>query len=157
MPRDIIDDSRNLKKWEENTLQGLNTLLSEGVDPGIISIETLDYPFCLVENLVEKFDLSVCIDAGHQIKYGYNLLETFEKHQSRTTIMHLHGVAFFDHNIKDHTGLDKMPEKYFSQVQMILETFTGVVSLEVFNLENLNTSLSVLSKVFKNIAPNINN
>jgi adenosylcobalamin phosphodiesterase len=160
MPQDIIHDSRNLKKlkkWEENTYQGLNGLLSEGVDPGIISIETLHYPFCLVETLVEKFDLSVCIDVGHQIKYGHKLLETFEKHKLRTAIMHLHGVAFLEHTIKDHTGLDKLPEKYLRQVQMILEGFTGVVSLEVFNLENLNHSLGVLSKIFKNIAPSIKN
>jgi len=40
---------------------------------------------------------------------------------------------------------------------MILENFKGVVSLEVFNLENLNRSLSFLSKGFNNIAPDINN
>jgi len=71
--------------------------------------------------------------------------------------MHLHGVAFFDHEIKDHVSLDQLPEKYFVQIQRILERFTGVVSLEVFNLENLNGSLQCLSKVFNQIVPHIEN
>ena len=159
MPGDIKKDMGNqgkLEKWIKNTRQGLEGLLKDIVNPSIISIETLDYPFPFIETLVEEFNLSVCIDAGHQIKYNYDLVQIFEKHKSRTSIIHLHGVEFFDDAIKDHTSLDKLPEKYLGQVQMILENFTGVVSLEVFNLENLNQSLSFLSKSFNNIAPDIN-
>ena len=50
--------------------------------------------------------------------------------------------------IKDHTSLDRLPEKYMSQIQTMLNNYTGVVSLEVFNLENLNLSLTWLSKFF---------
>lgn len=156
MPSDVkkkIGNKKKLENWVNQTRQSLGTLISDISNPGIISIETLDYPFSCLETLVEEFKLSVCIDAGHQIKYGHNLLETFEKHKLRTSIIHLHGVAFSDQNIKDHTALDKLPEEYLGQVQTILKEFTGVVSLEVFNLENLNRSLMVLSKVFKNIAP----
>jgi len=159
MPADVKKDMANqrmLAKWTDNICQGLERLLKTIVDPSIISIETLDYPFTLIESLVSDFNLSVCIDAGHQIKYNTDLVQTFEKHQSRTSIIHLHGVAFGDDHIKDHTSLDQLPEKYFNQVQTILERFTGVVSLEVFNLENLNRSLLFLSTVFNNITPNIN-
>jgi len=149
-----LKNDQKLKSWVEKTRQSLDLLLSDISNPGIISIETLDYPFCFLETLVEEFNLSVCIDVGHQIKYGYNLLETYEKHKLRTSIIHLHGVEFFDQNIKDHTSLDKLPEQYFSQIQTILEKFTGVVSLEVFNLENLNRSLTVLAKLFRNIPAN---
>ncbi|CCK82146.1 cobamide remodeling phosphodiesterase CbiR [Desulfobacula toluolica] len=156
MPKGIKTDKgnlRQLKDWEEKARQGLGALVSGLSNPGIISVETLDYPFSLVETLVEEFKTSVCIDVGHQIKYGHNLLKTFEKHQYRTSIMHLHGVDFSVPSGKDHTALDKLPEKHFRQVQFILENFEGVVSIEVFNLENLNRSLAFLSKIFKNIAP----
>jgi sugar phosphate isomerase/epimerase len=146
-----ITHQQLLKKWQQRTREGLGALVAELAHPEIISIETLDYPFSLVEDLVAEFDLSVCIDAGHQIKYGHNLLETVEKHQLRTPIMHLHGVSFSHGRVKDHTSLDKLPVNFFRQVQPILEKFTGVVSLEVFNLENLNRSLAFLSKRFKNI------
>ena len=158
MPQKLKNDLANqsrLEQWKQNICQGLEDLVKDMVDPGIISIETLDYPFSLIETLVEQFSLSVCIDAGHQIKYNYDLFQTFEKYKSKTSIIHLHGVAFLDHKIQDHTSLDKLPKKYFDQVQTILKKFTGVVSLEVFNLENLNRSLSLLSKIFNNIAPYI--
>lgn len=157
MPLDLKKDMKNqkqLEKWKETTRKSLGALISDLSNPGILSIETLDYPFPCLETLVEELKVSVCIDAGHQIKYGYNLLKTYEKHKFRTSIIHLHGVDFSHQKIKDHTSLDKLPQKYCKQIQTILEDFTGVVSLEVFNLENLNRSLMVLSKVFKNIAPN---
>ncbi|MBU8850083.1 MAG: sugar phosphate isomerase/epimerase, partial [Desulfobacterales bacterium] len=135
MPMDLkndIEKQGKLKKWIKQTRQSLGALLSDIPNPGIISIETLDYPFSCLETLVEELNLSVCIDAGHGIKYGYNILETFEKHKLRTPVIHLHGVDFSDQNIKDHTSLDKLPEKHFRQIHTILEDFTGVVSLEVF-------------------------
>ncbi|NOX33587.1 MAG: sugar phosphate isomerase/epimerase [Deltaproteobacteria bacterium] len=159
MPPDMKNDIKNQKKlenWKDNTCQGLNALLSKGLDPGMISVETLDYPFFMIETLVEEFGLSVCIDAGHQIKYGHNILKTFEKHKPRTSIIHLHGVVFYGPKILDHTSLDKLAESHMGKVVKILKNFTGVVSLEVFNKENLNRSLNFLSQVFKDIAPNIN-
>lgn len=158
MPMEIKNDIKKqtvVKTWEENTHQGLARLISGISDPRIISIETLDYPFSLIDDLVEEFNLSVCIDVGHQIKYGYNLSETFEKYKQRTSIMHLHGVEFTRQKIKDHTSLDLLPEKYIKQILKPLEAFTGVVSLEVFNRENLNRSLSFLSRYFNDIMPHI--
>ncbi len=147
---DMTDDIKELKIWEERARQSLESLITNMPDPGIISIETLDYPFGLLETMVKELNLSVCIDVGHQIKYGYNLLETFEKNRLQTSIIHLHGVEFSPQAVKDHTALDLLPKKYFNQIQTILEKFTGVVSLEVFNLENLNRSLTALSKIFTN-------
>jgi len=79
MPRDIkkhIKNQEKLEKWLKNTRQGLEDLLKDIVDSDILSIETLDYPFSFIETLVEEFNLSVCIDVGHQIKYNYDLLQT---------------------------------------------------------------------------------
>lgn len=144
-----------LKKWEDNTRESLVTFVSNLSNPGIISVETLDVPFSYLETLVDDFGLSICLDAGHQIKYGHNLLETYEKHKAGIPLIHLHGVDCSGQKMKDHTALDKLPGKYLRQIQSILNEFTGVVSLEVFNLENLNRSLTVLSKMFNNIAPAI--
>lgn len=158
MPLDIEKgrgDQKKLKKWEDNIRYGLGALLSDIQDPGIVSIETLDYPFSFVEKLVEEFNLSVCIDIGHGIRFGHDFLKTFEIHKSRTPILHLHGVDFSGEKRKDHTALDNLPEKHFQKVQKVLNNFEGVVSLEVFNLENLNRSLIFLSKVFNNIVPEI--
>lgn len=150
MPQDIKNDIQNqkkMKRWQYNIRQNLDSILSKVANPEIISIETLNYPFRFVEPFIEEYNMSVCIDAGHQIKYGHSLLETFDKHRLRTPVIHLHGVDFSGQHIKDHTGLDKLPKQYVSQIQTMLCDYTGVVSLEVFNLENLNRSLIFLSKI----------
>lgn len=142
-----------VQKWYDRTEKELGDLTGRISDPAALSVETLDFPFDIAAPLVEKFNLSVCLDAGHQIKYGYDLLKTFKKFSERISIIHLHGVDFSEKSIKDHTSLDRLPEKYLHQALSILKTYAGVVSLEVFNPENLNRSLSCLSAFFPDIEP----
>jgi len=158
MPQDIRQDMENKKKieaWVNTTRNGLNALLSGIDDPGIISIETLDYPFRYVEPLINEFHLSVCVDVGHQIRYGHDLLQTFNSHKSRSPIIHLHGVDCSGVKKRDHKALDALSEDEIRKIRKVLETFKGVVSLEVFNLENLNRSLLVLSRYFQDIPSEI--
>ncbi len=155
IPKSIQTHAGEIIKWQKITEKSLESLRSQVPLPEIISIETLDYPFDFVEPFIEKFNFSVCIDAGHQIKYGYNLLQTFEKQRQKTAVIHLHGVEFSQNGIKDHTSLDKLPERHMNQVKTILNSYSGVISIEVFNLNNLNRSLKVLSKLFRDIQPEI--
>ncbi len=157
MPENVKKDSDSFHKWSDNTHQGLGALLNHVSNPGLISIETLDYPFSIIEPMIEEFNLSVCMDIGHLVKYGYNLLETYGTNQNRTAVIHLHGVDFKTNKIKDHTSLDKLPEETFKEIVTILRRFEGVVSLEVFNLKNLNDSLKSLSQLFKHIIPCVKN
>ena len=154
MPRGVrqdMEDKKKMEGWVNTTRNGLNALLSGIADPGIISIETLDYPFRYVEPLINEFHLSVCLDAGHQIRYGHDLLQTFDTHKSRIPLIHLHGVDCSETKKKDHKALDALSEDEIGNIQNLLEIFRGVVSLEVFNLENLNRSLLVLSRYFQDI------
>ena len=140
-----------ISTWCDTAEKGLASLLSLGIDPGLISVETLDYPFSFIAPLVEMFGLSVCIDAGHQIKYGFDLVETFETHQARTPLIHLHGVDFSVTPYKDHTSLDRLEHPHQKIIRNLLSRFKGTVSLEVFNLQTLNRSLAVLSTWFESI------
>lgn len=140
-----------IKRWQDISRKGLSRFLATGVDPRSISIETLDYLFYHVEPLIREFGLSVCVDAGHQIKYGYDLLATFEAHKTHLPLIHLHGVDFQKDKIRDHTGLDVTPGTHLNTVFNILEQYAGTVSLEVFNLENLNRCLAMLSSRFAQV------
>ncbi len=137
-----------LKNWIENTYDGLKKLLAGSVNPDILSIETLDYPFSLIEPIVQEFNLPVCIDLGHAVKYGYNLKSIYNTHTPNIPLMHLHGVDPSFSPAKDHTRLDRMPQTDFSMILDILKTYTGTISLEVFNQDNLNYSLKFLSSFF---------
>ena len=158
MPRDVrqdAEDSNKMENWIKSTRKGLALFLSGISDPGIISIETLDYPFSYIEPLIRDFHLSVCLDAGHQIRYGYDFFQTFDTHRSRIPVIHLHGVDCSGGGKRDHKALDALSEDEIRRINKVLETFRGVVSLEVFNLENLNRSLLALSRYFQNILPEV--
>jgi sugar phosphate isomerase/epimerase len=154
MPPDVIRDMENPetgKNWLGRTREGLAAFLSGIPDPSVISVETLDYPFSCIEPLICEFHLSVCLDAGHQIRWGHDLLQTFETHRSRIPLIHLHGVDGSGPKIRDHKALDLLSQDEILKVLRVLENFRGAVSLEVFNLEYLNRSLQVLSRYFQNI------
>ncbi len=153
MPTDVIRDMGNPEKrkdWLDCTREGLSAFLSGIPDTSAISVETLDYPFSCIEPLIHEFHLSVCVDAGHQIRYGHDLIQTFEAHRPRIPLIHLHGVDSSGTEKKDHKALDLLPQEEILKIVRVLENFRGVVSLEVFNLDNLNRSLQVLSRYFQN-------
>jgi sugar phosphate isomerase/epimerase len=141
-----------LSAWDKRACQGLELLVPRLSDPGILSLETLWYSPACLKNPVTAFDLSLCIDAGHHFKYNHDLRTTFEGYGERIPVVHLHGVDFSDPAPKDHIGLDRLPDDLFHLTAELLAVYEGVVSLEVFNLENLNRSLARLSEVFGNIS-----
>ena len=132
-----LSDENLVKHWRDRVYQNLTTIKSAVNMQDIIAIETLDYPLELLEDIVLDLDLSICLDLGHLMVYDYNLMEVFNKYSFNTSVIHLHGVE----NDRDHTTLDWLSEKLTSTVLQILKRFTGVVSLEVFSFDDLDSSL----------------
>ena len=130
----------NVKKWQDRVYKNLEKILSAVENRGIIAIETLDYPLELLEDIIVDLELAICLDLGHLMVYDYDLIEVFNKYSFITSVIHLHGVE----NDRDHTTLDRLSEKLTATVMWILKRFTGVVSLEVFSFENLNSSLKFI-------------
>lgn len=137
-----------IHQWQEDAFSGMNMLLSSGIDISDISIETLEYPFEHVEPLIDTLDLGVCLDAGHLIKYGYDVERTFDTHHQKIPLIHLHGVDMTDPQKKDHLALDRLPVKILEKLMQKLGAYEGVVSLELFHKDKLIPSLAVLSNWF---------
>jgi sugar phosphate isomerase/epimerase len=129
-----------LKRWENRVRRNLDRLLGNGIDAGKISIETLDYPFHLLDRILADYGLSVCLDLGHLAIHGYDLKEMFGRYGPQTAIIHLHGVK----NRRDHLALDPDAVEFMAAVIDLLEAYDGVVSLEVFSYDNLAASLECL-------------
>ncbi|MCP3900248.1 MAG: sugar phosphate isomerase/epimerase [Desulfobacteraceae bacterium] len=142
--QDFSDDEH----WYKRGYDALGELVMSLDQPGIISVETLDYPFESIESIVDEYDLSVCVDAGHLIKYGHNIKSLFKKYHDKIPLIHLHGVDFSKVPPMDHVSLNKTPEEKFSDTLDVLKKYHGVVSLEVFNKKNLISSLACLEKLF---------
>ena len=130
----------NIKIWQDRVHSNLEKILSAAVTRDKIAIETLDYSFELVDDIIVDLDLKICMDLGHLMVHGHDIQKIFNKYAYRTSIVHLHGVE----NDHDHLTLERLPIKLIEPALKILKSFTGVVSLEIFSFENLNSSLKFL-------------
>ncbi len=133
-------DESVVANWRDRVYQNLEIILSAVENNNIIAVETLDYPLDLLEDLIVDLDLAICLDLGHLMVYDCDLLEVFNKYGFKTSVLHLHGVE----NDRDHLALDRLSETSASSVLQILKRFTGVVSLEVFSFEALNSSFKFI-------------
>ncbi len=144
----VMDLVNGISEWQQLVDESLFLLSSHFSDMSVISIENLDFPFDYLENLIETHGLAVCMDAGHLLVHGFDFKAFFEKHQSRIPLIHLHGVDMTTAPPKDHQALDRTPAPLMASLMEVLNRFTGVVSLEVFNLEKLEASLACLDQLF---------
>jgi len=131
--------------WQNRVYKSLEKILSVVENSSIIAIETLDYPPELLADIIVDLDVAICLDLGHLMVYDYDVLEVYNKYASVTSVLHLHGVE----NRCDHTTLERLSAESFEPVRQILAEFTGVVSVEVFSFENLDSSLKYLERHWK--------
>ncbi len=135
-------DPSSVDRWRDNIHGSLTRLLQWGVPSTALSIENIDYPLGRVESVITDLGLTACLDIGHLLLYGHGLRTTLCRWSQQTAIVHLHGV----HNGRDHLSIECLSEKAIREVMAFLSTFSGVLSLEVFNLEDLKRSMDCLAR-----------
>ncbi|HCU30833.1 MAG TPA: sugar phosphate isomerase/epimerase [Sphaerochaeta sp.] len=141
--------SLEVERWHDCCAETLQSLLERAdVCSEMFCIETLSYPFCYVQDLVERFDLSVTLDIGHVWLMGYDSSEVMDSLLDRTRICHLHGVK----DETDHLGLDQGDVgniEYFLKrlrLQGEQDGVERVLTLEVFSEAQFHASLSLLQE-----------
>ena len=140
LPLDETFSEQSTAPWRDRIYQNMKKILPAIKNNRLIAIETLDYPLELLADILVDLDLSICLDLGHLMIYDYDILEVYKKYKAFTSVIHLHGVE----NRCDHTTLERLSDESISKVRQILTQFTGVVSLEVFSFEDLDSSLKCL-------------
>lgn len=143
LPCDTTTGREAPATWRRTVAAGLDQLLSSGVPPGKLSLETLDYPVAWVADTAREFDLRICLDVGHLLFHGRDLPAVFETCAARTTMVHLHAVD----GGRDHQALDRMPPATLASVAAHLTQLGAEVSLEVFSHPALKASLQALAGV----------
>jgi len=137
--------SEDVPRWTAALERSIRDLLKAGLEPGALCVETLSYPFELVEHIVNEYDLSVCLDVGHLLLMGYPLEETIGRLLPRSAVLHVHGVAAG----KDHCAISHIPAETWT---MLLSALAGaplrprVMTVEVFNETDLRESLDRLKE-----------
>jgi len=128
------------RRWQARLAESLEAVLAAGVPSRRISVENLDCDIEHVASVIDGLDLSVCMDLGHLMAQEVDMTTFFDRWKKRITVAHLHGVD----RARDHLPLDRLSSDRMVKVVEILRQFSGVVSLEVFSFQALNTSMAVL-------------
>jgi sugar phosphate isomerase/epimerase len=137
-------DSNSLSAWVARLEESVLVLLGEGLLADQLAVETLNYPFEYVAPLVERHDLSVCLDVGHILLGGYQLEGYLDRWLARCRVVHLHGIE----RGVDHQHVGGLPE---GLLLGLLNRFAleaprcCVVTVEVFDQMHFQKSLSMLS------------
>jgi sugar phosphate isomerase/epimerase len=145
-PNQISNDD-HLRNWQDIVYRNLAKIVRSGVQADKIAIETLDYPLAYLAQIIDDLKLSICLDAGHLMLYGYDIARFCQTYGAKISIMHLHGVK----NNRDHLPLDLLPADSMQLILEILQTFTASLSLEVFSFKHLETSLQYFEKYWCSI------
>ncbi|MBM4348502.1 MAG: sugar phosphate isomerase/epimerase [Deltaproteobacteria bacterium] len=138
-------DHSDIKVWKNRITQSLEDIVGEGIEPNRISIENLNYPFEWIEDIIDRFGFSICLDIGHILLYEQDLRLYFDKYLSNTSVIHLHGHE----NGIDHVGIDRLSEENLKLILPHLYDYRGIVSLEVFSIDDLQRSLIFLEERWK--------
>lgn len=123
--------------WTDRVTEELRALIAEGMEPHRVALENLEYPLEIILPLVEMFGMSLCLDLGHLLRYGYDLKPQIESFLHKSSMVHLHGVR----DGVDHLGLEWISQENWEVIHQALSTYSGGVTLEVFSVKDLAPSL----------------
>ena len=129
--------------WTQRIVSSLAYLRSHGMDLRHVLVENLEYPLGRLLPFVQAFDVGLCLDIGHLIRYGHNLETHLQDFLDRCPVIHLHGV----HQGEDHLGLHHLASSDWELICRHLATYNGVVSLEIFSLADLESSLQKMAEL----------
>jgi sugar phosphate isomerase/epimerase len=135
-------EEMDVEAWRNDLAGSLQEILDDGMESKRMAIETLGYPFEWIEDMVKEFGFSICLDIGHILNHGYDLRHYLEAYLPKTSVIHLHGV----HNGLDHLGIEALPEPDLDLILSTLHHYHGIVSIEVFSINALKNSLSILEE-----------
>ncbi len=135
----------DISRWKRDTLESVKRVLETGIPSRQISIETLDYPFDKIEGVIEELDLSICLDLGHLLLYGYSIEDYAARYLDRTKVIHLHGVK----KGLAHISLDVMHRDQINAILSIFHDFSETLCLEVFSFSELRSSIECLERHWK--------
>ncbi|HOE84111.1 MAG TPA: cobamide remodeling phosphodiesterase CbiR [Sphaerochaeta sp.] len=142
-----VSPSHEVEAWLSSLDRSLEEFLkTTAIDPALICVETLSYPFAIVEELVRRYGLSVTLDIGHIWLMGYDSDEAARHLLPQSRICHLHGVA----DGTDHLGLDAGDGEAIERFLRSLVEHTErdgrerVLTLEIFSEREFEASLSFL-------------
>ncbi len=128
--------------WLDNLAASLQELSGAlGDEKRLVGVENIEYPYGLVAPLVAEYGFGVCLDLGHLVYYGHDLEEGLAL-LPRVRHLHYHGVQ----DSRDHQALTDAEQARMLGRRLAEAGYDGVLTLEMYSLENLKASLALLDE-----------
>lgn len=126
-----LSTPEQIETWRKNVNDVCSEICAISlVEKSKICIENLDYNIDLNADVASLHGFSLCLDIGHLFLYHNNWPLVCRNFAPRAKVIHVHGIR----DGKDHNALRlKELNKTHKVLREVLETFFGVLTLEVFN------------------------
>ncbi|NMB53094.1 MAG: sugar phosphate isomerase/epimerase [Leptolinea sp.] len=135
-------DEKAMARWRDQAVQSLRLTADLAGDIRLLAVENLEgYPPDFNDRVITESGCTRCIDIGHLWLDGHDPVDFFHGRFSQTTVMHLHGIGERDHQSLTHVPAEKLDSLFRYLLQ---NKFKGVLTLEVFSEDDLNSSLQAI-------------
>lgn len=135
--------------WQAERIRAVKQLLSQFPAGRKLAIENLEcYPAEWNLPVIDACGTSMTLDIGHLWLQQRDCAPLLERCLDRISVIHLHGIG-----TRDHQSLTHQP---YSAVKALMKQlleldYRGVLTLEVFNQDDFESSMDVLAKAFREV------
>ena len=129
-------------RWVRQAVQALEAASAWAGSSSLLAIENLEqYPLDFLDGIFEQFPASRCIDIGHLWLDGHDPIPYLKRNLGLARVLHIHGIGD-----RDHQSLSHVPANELARVLNFLRDadFRGVMTIEVFGEDELQTSLEAI-------------
>ena len=134
--------------WQERSLRALALVCGWLDRPELLCIENVEgWDPEFFAPLLDRLPVSRVVDVGHLWLQGVDPAADLERWSDRTRVVHLHGIAG-----RDHSSLAGVSSAVLDPVvDVLIRRFTGVVTLEVFSLDDFTGSLDAFGRSLERV------
>ncbi len=137
------DKRPNWDEWTQIALGSVESLYKICKDK--LLVENINYAPVYLEPFWKSGFCGFCLDIGHLMLGGEDVLGIIEQYMCHVSEIHLHGVESHDEHLSCAVLSEKLLQSLVSS--LIHAHFRGILNIEVFNPYDLTTSLAALQKV----------
>jgi sugar phosphate isomerase/epimerase len=137
LPGRRAGDEGQLARWQSQAARSLEQVAGWAGDASRVCVENLEnYDPTVFVQVLDAVPASRCVDVGHFWLQGRDPLPHLRQWQNRTRVVHLHGIGE-----RDHKSLALVPPEALDPVvAYLMENMRGVVTLEVFGVDDFFSS-----------------
>jgi sugar phosphate isomerase/epimerase len=139
-----MPDESETDGYLDRTRETLASLIGGLSSPRELAIENIHPVFELEPPIIEEFDTSVCIDAGHLAFFGSDVRGFLDRWLPRCRNVHVHGST----GERDHDSLACLPREFLRRLFERLSDAPCLrtVTMEVFGVSDFESSIEAVRR-----------